>query len=257
MIEKPKRPKKPDIQDRQPPRKLQELINRYDLDNTKIYDFLDELVNQLNADRETIDSDINGKVNKSGDTMTGELNMQSNPIRFGNGGNIYFKEDGYGDKFRIIPDFGNIGANNKLIIQSTTGEAGTDPQNWKDLVYIRADSGEIDLIGDVISPKQFKQNGTINTGESYISNYIQNFFGFIIVRVWASNYECFKNISVFAPNKYAQKEEILSQFEYQGDANKKCTIDFFDSPDTPNIHLRITNTGNELLNYDIVFLNKL
>ena len=234
MIEKPKRPKKPDIQERQPPRTLQELINKYDLDNTKIYDFLDGLVELINTD---INNLSNNKISKSGDAMSGELNMQGNQLRFGNGG--------------------NIGANNKLIIQSTTGEAGTDPQNWKDLVYIRADSGEIDLIGDVISPKQFKQNGTINTGESYISNYIQNFFGFIIVRVWASNYECFKNISVFAPNKYAQKEEILSQFEYQGDANKKCTIDFFDSPDTPNIHLRITNTGNELLNYDIVFLNKL
>lgn len=48
MIEKPKRPKKPDIQERQPPRTLQELINRYDLDNTKVYDFLDELVGQIN-----------------------------------------------------------------------------------------------------------------------------------------------------------------------------------------------------------------
>lgn len=48
MIEKPKRPKQPNIQDRQPPRTLQELINRYDLDNTKIYDFLDYLVNYLN-----------------------------------------------------------------------------------------------------------------------------------------------------------------------------------------------------------------
>ena len=48
MIEKPKRPKKPDIQERQPPRTLQELMNRYDLDNTKVYDFLDYLVNYLN-----------------------------------------------------------------------------------------------------------------------------------------------------------------------------------------------------------------
>ena len=47
MIDKPKRPKQPNIQDRQPPRTLQELINRYDLDNTKVYDFLDELVGQL------------------------------------------------------------------------------------------------------------------------------------------------------------------------------------------------------------------
>lgn len=86
------------------------------------------------------------KVNKSGDTLTGDLDMQSNSVKFGNNGNILFKEDGYGDKFRIIPNFSGSGANNKLIIQSTTGEAGTDPQNWKDLVTIHADSGQVDLI---------------------------------------------------------------------------------------------------------------
>lgn len=86
------------------------------------------------------------KVNKTGDTMTGDLNMQSNSVKFGTTGNILWKEDGYGDKFRIIPDFGNAGANNKLIIQSTIGGAGEDPQNWKDLVTIHADSGQVDLI---------------------------------------------------------------------------------------------------------------
>lgn len=53
MIEKPRRPKLPNIQERQPPRTLQELINRYDLDNTKIYDFLDELVGHLNESQIT------------------------------------------------------------------------------------------------------------------------------------------------------------------------------------------------------------
>lgn len=53
MIEKPKRPKQPSIQERQPPRTLEELVNRYDLDNTKIYDFLDELVGQLNESQIT------------------------------------------------------------------------------------------------------------------------------------------------------------------------------------------------------------
>ena len=61
MIEKPKRPKKPDIQERQPPRTLQELISRYDLDNTKIYDFLDGLVELINTDISNLE---NQKVNK-------------------------------------------------------------------------------------------------------------------------------------------------------------------------------------------------
>lgn len=94
------------------------------------------------------------KVDKTGDTMTGDLNMQNNSVKFGTTGNVLWKEDGFGDKFRIIPDFGNVGAYNKLIIQSTTGEAGTDPQNWKDLVYIHADSGELELAGDIGTKSQ-------------------------------------------------------------------------------------------------------
>lgn len=113
---------------------------------------------------------------------------------------------------------------------------------------------EIENMKNKMLMKDIK-TGTINAGESYVSDYIQDFFGFIIVRVWASNYEYYENISVFAPNKYAQKEEILSQYEYQGDVNKKCTIDFFDSPDTPNIHLRINNTGSETFEYKVSFIN--
>lgn len=94
------------------------------------------------------------KVNKSGDTMTGDLNMQGNSVKFGNDGNIQWKEDGSGDKFRIIPDFNGSGSDNKLIIQSTIGDAGTDPQNWKDLVYIHADNGYIDLVGNIGSKSQ-------------------------------------------------------------------------------------------------------
>lgn len=49
MIEKPKRPKKIPNQDNKQPQTIQELIRRYDLDNTKIYDFLDEMVLQINS----------------------------------------------------------------------------------------------------------------------------------------------------------------------------------------------------------------
>lgn len=110
---------------------------------------LNETVSQAQTDINAIDEE---KVNKSGDTMTGNLNMGNNAIKFGNSGNIEWKENGYGDKFRIIPDFNGPGSNNKLIIQSTIGDAGTDPTNWKDLVYIHADTGSIDLIGDISSP---------------------------------------------------------------------------------------------------------
>lgn len=48
MIEKPKRPKRIPNQDNKQPQTIHELIRRYDLDNTKIYDFLEELVETLN-----------------------------------------------------------------------------------------------------------------------------------------------------------------------------------------------------------------
>lgn len=48
MIEKPVRPRRPDIQDRLQPSTIEELIHKYDLGNDKIYDFLEYLVNYLN-----------------------------------------------------------------------------------------------------------------------------------------------------------------------------------------------------------------
>lgn len=47
MIEKPKRRKQLNNQDRQIPANIQELINRYDLDNTEIYDYLDKMVTEI------------------------------------------------------------------------------------------------------------------------------------------------------------------------------------------------------------------
>ncbi len=91
------------------------------------------------------------KVNKSGDTMTGELNMQGNSVKFGNGGNIQWKEDGFGDKFRIIPDFYGSGSDNKLIIQSTIGDAGTDPSNWESIANLSANTGDLTIKGKLVS----------------------------------------------------------------------------------------------------------
>ena len=104
-------------------------------------------VNATNLNK--MDAGIANAVEKTGDTMTGDLNMQGNSVKFGNTGNIQWKEDGYGDKFRIMPDFNGAGSSNKLIIQSTTGEAGEDPQSWKDLVYIHADTGAVDIVGNI------------------------------------------------------------------------------------------------------------
>lgn len=48
MIEKIQRKKQIDNQDKQQPQTVKDLIRRYDLDNTKIQDYLDYLVDYLN-----------------------------------------------------------------------------------------------------------------------------------------------------------------------------------------------------------------
>lgn len=48
MIEKSKRPKQVSNQERKIPANIQELITRYDLDNTAVYEFLDYLVENYN-----------------------------------------------------------------------------------------------------------------------------------------------------------------------------------------------------------------
>lgn len=58
-------------------------------------------------------------VKKAGDTMTGTLGMGANTI--------YWKEDGFGDKFGLTPYFSGTDDNNYLAFMSSVGEAGTDP----------------------------------------------------------------------------------------------------------------------------------
>lgn len=58
-------------------------------------------------------------VKKAGDTMTGTLGMGANTI--------YWKENGFGDKFGLTPYFSDTNDNNYLAFMSSVGEAGTDP----------------------------------------------------------------------------------------------------------------------------------
>ena len=56
---------------------------------------------------------------KAGDTMTGTLGMGANTI--------YWKENGYGDKFGLTPYFSGTDDSNYLAFMSSVGAAGTDP----------------------------------------------------------------------------------------------------------------------------------
>ena len=58
MLEKPKRPTKIPNQDNKQPQTINELIRRYDLDNTKVYDFLENLVTNLNTINDATQEDI-------------------------------------------------------------------------------------------------------------------------------------------------------------------------------------------------------
>ena len=69
-------------------------------------------------------------------------------IHGGSGSNIYWKENGYGDKFRIIPEFGGTDDSNKLIIQGSVGDAGTDPSLYN-LMTISGKNGNLWLKGDI------------------------------------------------------------------------------------------------------------
>lgn len=115
------------------------------LDFNSIYQIIQEHIQAIDA----------GSVHvaKAGDTMSGNLVMNNNKVKFSNNGGVEWKELGYGDKFRIVPDFTGTGDNNKLLIQGIVGEAGEDGENWVTLAEITAQNGNINIAGNITSRK--------------------------------------------------------------------------------------------------------
>lgn len=83
MIEKPKRPKKVPNQDNKQPQTIQELIRRYDLDNTKIYDFLDELVDFLKITQEEFakEEKLLATINGTDETVSKDFTLDLSKYR--------------------------------------------------------------------------------------------------------------------------------------------------------------------------------
>lgn len=79
----------------------------------------------------------------NGGNMTGNINFLN-----GNNMGIYWKENGYGDKFKICPAFSGSNDENLLKIQGAVGDAGTDPSLY-DLVTISGKSGNVKIKGNV------------------------------------------------------------------------------------------------------------
>lgn len=82
----------------------------------------------------------------SGGNMTGNINFLN-----GNNMGIYWKENGYGDKFKICPAFSGSNDDNLLKIQGAVGDTGTDPSLY-DLVTISGKSGNVKIKGSVQAP---------------------------------------------------------------------------------------------------------
>lgn len=89
--------------------------------------------------------DPSNKVSKTGDTMTGDISWNGET---GNTSGLYWKEYGYGDKFKIAPSFSGFNDDNFLGFQAAVGGAGADP-NLAVILKIHP-SGKITTTNQVI-----------------------------------------------------------------------------------------------------------
>lgn len=103
-----------------------------------------------------------------GNNFDGTSNI-SGQISLGSNG-IYWKEDGFGDQFKIIPIFSGGNDSNKLLIQSAVGDANTKP-DLTTKVAILGNSGNVGI--GTITPSQklhvvgnVLSNGFIKSGSS-------------------------------------------------------------------------------------------
>lgn len=76
-----------------------------------------------------------------GGTLKGNINLGHNL-------GIYWKEDGFGDKFKIVSNFSGPNDDNKLKIMGAVGDAETDPELY-DLMTISGKSGNVWIKGSL------------------------------------------------------------------------------------------------------------
>lgn len=105
---------------------------------------------------------------------TQRINCFKGKVTVENDGGIYWKENGYGDKFKIVPDFSGADDNNILKLQGAVGGAGEDP-TLQDLVNITAKNGNVNVKGtleaDNYRGKLYGYNwdiGTENTVDTWL-----------------------------------------------------------------------------------------
>lgn len=76
----------------------------------------------------------------AGGTMSGDINFNYN--------GLYWGEPGFGDKFKIVPQFSGSGDDNYLSIRGAVGDAGTTPDLYE-LFNITAKSGNVYAKGNI------------------------------------------------------------------------------------------------------------
>lgn len=104
-----------------------------------------------------------------GNNFDGSSNV-SGQISLGSNG-IYWKETNFGDQFKIIPDFANTDDNNKLLIQSAVGGAGTTPTLTTKVVItgksgnvgigVNSPSTKLHVMGDILSSANVRATDSV------------------------------------------------------------------------------------------------
>ena len=95
-----------------------------------------------------------------------EVALTTEISKFGNINGIYFKENGYGDKFRIIPAFSGVDDDNKLKVRGAVGGAGTDPSEY-DLATLSGKNGDLWLKGDIRPTPKYLDLTSLSTSNFY------------------------------------------------------------------------------------------
>lgn len=174
MIKKIQKNKKMNNQDKQQPKNIQELMQRYDLDNNKIEEYLDYLIDYLIQQKQEIDEN---KVSKSGDKMNGDLILDNQHYLDGidNNGNQMHLIRAYNGM--VAPGHGNY--NMRLFSKSditawiggTVKTLATKEQNilWQGASYMKANQ-----TADLSQKISEQDNGIVLFFQPYTNEKVEN-----------------------------------------------------------------------------------
>lgn len=147
--------------------------------------------------------DVSNKFNQYLPLIGGDL---KGDINFGHNLGVSWKEDGYGNKFKIVSNFSGSNDDNKLKIMGAVGVAGTDPKLY-DLVTISGQSGNMWVKGDLTARGNISSSEGILQAKPVVAySNGSGTTGTIILSVDASNYKNMRVSYFFDTNEYASND---------------------------------------------------